>query len=179
MNLLNKTRCYLIGPIENAQDAGAGWRNKVKGDLKDLGIIFLDPLIKPFYNSFDEDNNFRNKLIELRNSGNYEELGKLMKQIRQEDLSLVDRMDFGIFYYVKSEMAAGSWEEFFWGNRLKRPIYIVAPEGVNTIPYWVFGCIGAEYLLDSFDKLYYTLREINDGRQIDYSRWRLFKENYR
>ena len=42
MNVLNKTRCYLVGHMQYAQSGN--WRSKVKESLSDSNIIFYDPL---------------------------------------------------------------------------------------------------------------------------------------
>src|ERR1700744_5819046 len=89
---LNRTKCYLAGNIENA-DAPNYWRDTVKTELKETGIVFFDPLKKPFMDSVNEDKQHMAKLSKLRSEGDFSELAVIMRKIRVEDLSLVDRSD--------------------------------------------------------------------------------------
>jgi len=65
MGVLQKTRCYLVGHMQYAEPGD--WRQQVKEGLKDTGIIFYDPLDKPFISDIDETANtrdFLNKKLE-------------------------------------------------------------------------------------------------------------------
>src|SRR5580658_2994375 len=90
---LNRTKCYLAGNIENS-NAPSYWRDVVKTELKETGIIFFDPLKKPFMDSVNEDKEHIDRLVKLRGEGVFGELSRIMRKIRVEDLSLVDRSDF-------------------------------------------------------------------------------------
>ena len=61
MKRLDKTLCYLCGPMDRVPDGGTGWRKMITPILKDIGIGVLDPSDKP--TSFaQEDDDFRNKI---------------------------------------------------------------------------------------------------------------------
>ena len=52
MNLLNKTKTYLVGHMEYAD--GSNWREYVKNQLTPLGITIFNPYDKPFIKDVDE-----------------------------------------------------------------------------------------------------------------------------
>ena len=64
-------------------------------------------------------------MIKLRAEGSYQELSKIMRKIRVEDLSLVDRADFLIASISAKTASWGTAEEVFWANRMKKPIFLV------------------------------------------------------
>ena len=105
--ILTKTRCYLSGPMEYAD--GRGWRNKVKENLKPLGVVFFDPYEKPFATSLPEDEDTRKSLQARKDSGTEEDfdfLASYMRQVRSDDLRLCDIADFAIVHIIP---AVASW----------------------------------------------------------------------
>ena len=136
-HLLSRTKCYLAGNIENS-NAPSQWRDVVKTELKDTGIIFFDPLKKPFLDSVNEDKEHIARLVKLRAEGGYKELARVMRKIRVEDLSLVDRADFLIASISAKTASWGTAEEVFWANRMKKPIFLAVAEGaaLPVLDFW-------------------------------------------
>ena len=139
-HLLQRTKCYLAGNIENS-NAPDYWRDVVKHELADTGIVFFDPLKKPFMDSVNEDKEHMARLTKLRAEGQYQELTKIMRKIRVEDLSLVDRADFLIASISAKTASWGTAEEVFWANRMKKPIFLIIAEGRKVCPFWIFGTL--------------------------------------
>ena len=178
--ILEKTRCYLIGPIESALDCGVGWRQYCKSHLEWLDIIVFDPTDKPFVKDLSETNEMQISVKTLRENKQYEELSTIMREIRSYDLGLVDKSDFIIFNFNPNNLTCGSWEEFFLANREKKPIFFVCEAGMEHVPLWVYGTISEKYIYTDMDDCLDMITDIHTGAvEIDSNRWRLLAKNYR
>jgi nucleoside 2-deoxyribosyltransferase len=178
-HLLNRTKCYLAGNIENS-NAPNYWRELVKAELKETGILFFDPLKKPFLDSANEDKEHIAKLAKLRADGAYKELSKVMRKIRVEDLSLVDRADFLIASISAKTASWGTAEEVFWANRMKKPLFLVVAEGRRSCPFWIFGTLPEDEIYDNIEDVIATIKKYDSGEKaMDLSRWKIFREEYR
>ena len=178
-HVLQRTKCYLAGNIENS-NAPDSWRNKVAAELRESGIIFFDPLKKPFMDSVNEDKEHISKLFNLREEGRFEELSRIMRKIRVEDLSLVDRADFLIASISARTASWGTAEEVFWANRMKKPIFLVVAEGRHACPFWIFGTLKCDQIYGNIEEVVAEIKEIDAGeKKIDLSRWKIFREEFR
>ena len=178
-HVLNRTKCYLAGNIENS-NAPNYWRDVVKTELKDTGIVFFDPLKKPFMDSVNEDKEHIAKLVKLRTEGGYKELSTIMRKIRVEDLSLVDRSDFLIASISAKTASWGTAEEVFWANRMKKPNFLVVEEGRRACPFWIFGTLPDDEIYDNMQDVIAEIKKLDSGeKRIDLSRWKIFREEYR
>ncbi|MGP8198964.1 MAG: nucleoside 2-deoxyribosyltransferase [Limisphaerales bacterium] len=178
-HLLNRTKCYLAGSIENS-NAAHHWRDLVKTELKETGIIFFDPLKKPFLDSVNEDKEHMAEMVKLRAEGCFKDLSKLMRKIRVEDLSLVDRADFLIASISAKTASWGTAEEVFWANRMKKPIFLVVSEGRRACPFWIFGTLPEDQIYDNLEEAVADIKKLDSGEKaMDMSRWKIFREEYR
>jgi len=179
MNLLNKTRVYLIGGMQNFQN-GDSWRREIKQELQEMNITCFDPYIKPFINEIKEDHDARKLLLEWMENEEYSKVEERMKAVRSDDLRLCDISDFGIAYIHPKIASWGSAEEIFWMNRLKKPIFIIVEGGKKQIPLWLLGMLPHKYFYNSVDEVVAVLKNINCGEKpMDSSRFRLLKEDCR
>lgn len=180
MNLLKKTKFYLIGAIESEADCGASWRNEIKSKLQALNLFWFDPLNKVFIKDVIESGKHQKQLKDLRSDGEFDELTIRMKEIRSYDLSMVDRADAIIFYFDINTFTCGSWEELVTANRAKKPIFFICKQGVRNVPLWMFGMIPHKYFYNSIDEVVKILQDIDSGKhEIDSYRWRLLKPEFR
>jgi len=178
-HLLNRTKCYLAGNIENSH-APDYWRDVVKNELKETGITFFDPLKKPFMDSVNEDKEHIAKLVKMRTGGEFGELAKIMRKIRVEDLSLVDRSDFLIASISAKTASWGTAEEVFWANRMKKPIFLVVEEGRRACPFWIFGTLPEDQIYDNMKDVIAEIKKLDSGEKtMDLSRWKVFRQEYR
>ena len=175
-HLLHRTKCYLAGNIENS-NAPSSWRDQVKTELRETGILFFDPLKKPFLDSVNENKEHIARMVKLREEGRFDELARIMRKIRVEDLSLVDRADFLIASISARTASWGTAEEVFWANRMKKPIFLVVAEGRRS---------GAQRLEDLDlhrrvgDVILAEIKQIDAGeKKIDLTRWKIFREEFR
>jgi hypothetical protein len=178
MNLLNKTRVYLVGQMEYMD--GSSWREFVSNSLKELGIIIFNPYNHPFINSSKEDNDARAKLDELMKEGKYDEISEIVKKIRAEDLRCVDLCDFVFVYINPKYNTCGTWEEIFWANRMKKPIFLCIEGGKDLCPKWMYGVLPHKYIYSSIEEAIDVIKKINNGeKKIDSDRFRLLREEFR
>lgn len=178
-HLLNRTKCYLAGNIENSHTPGH-WREVVKTELKETGIVFFDPLKKPFLDSVNEDKEHMARMAKMRADGAFTELSTLMRKIRVEDLSLVDRADFLIASISAKTASWGTAEEVFWANRMKKPIFLIVAEGRKTCPFWIFGTLPEDQIYDSLDDVIADLKKLDSGEKpLNMARWKIFRDEYR
>ena len=178
-HVLHRTKCYLAGNIENSNAPGS-WRNQVAHELRETGIIFFDPLKKPFMDSVNEDKEHIAKLVKLRGDGHFDELSRVMRKIRVEDLSLVDRADFLIASISARTASWGTAEEVFWANRMKKPIFLVVAEGRHACPFWIFGTLKCDQIYGNIEEVIAEIKQLDAGEKtIDLSRWKIFREEFR
>lgn len=176
--MLNGTRLYTIGAME--YEDGQGWRNTVKTVLEPLGITVFDPYHKPFVNEIKEDQEARTSLKDWMDTGQWDKVAERMKDVRRDDLRLVDLSDFFIVYINPKIPSWGSAEEIYWGNRLKKPIFLFVEGGKSKTPLWIMGTIPHKYIYGSLDEILETIKKINSGeKSIDSDRWRLLKPEFR
>jgi hypothetical protein len=178
MNKLNKTKCYLVGHMENIN--GQGWRDYAKVKLGEMGITCIDPYNKPFINARVEDESKRAQLKEWMASGNYDAVAEQMRQIRAEDLRICDLVDF-VFAVIHPTIASwGTAEELYWSNRMKKPIFLTVDGGKQKTPLWIMGTIPHKYCYSSIDDAITMLKRIDSGEvETDSSRWKLLLPQYR
>lgn len=180
MNLLKNIRIYQVGAMESEKDCGASWRNELKEKLKEIGIKWFDPVNKIFVKDVQESGQYQIDLKSWRENGEFDKLAEHMKEIRAYDLSMVDKSDAIIFYYDVNKPTCGSWEELFHANSIKRPIFIIANQGVKSLPLWLFGTIPYKYFYNSIDEVVGIIKKIDSGeKEIDNQRWRLLKPEHR
>ncbi len=177
-NLLWGTRCYLIGHMQYAD--GRGWRQDVKTALKDTGVIFFDPYIKPFVHDIPEDENARVRMKELMEAGQFDMVQQHMWEVRGYDLRLCDISDFFIAHILPSVASWGSAEELVTITREKKPIFLCIEGGKKKSPLWEMGKIPHKYMYDSIEEIIDSVKAIDAGIiKMNSDRWKLLKKCYR
>jgi hypothetical protein len=178
MNILYKTRTYLVGHMQYAN--GRDWREYVEQELRPLGIRIFNPYKKPFVKDVDEDEETRDKTEQDMENGYYSDVAERMKQIRSYDLNLVDRSDFIIAHLLPDVASWGSAEEIVTAVRMKKPIFISMEGGKKKTPLWMMGMLPHHYIYDCIEDAVAMIKDIDDGaKEIDSNRWRLLKEELR
>ena len=141
---------YLSGPIENAENDGAGWRELITQWLKnEIGHDVFNPveatrdIIKGLSNE-----QFRGmKKIEPQN------YKRLIRQIIDIDIeAVVEQSDYLIVDWNKSVFKGGGTHgEITLAYYLKKPIYLVNHVPLDDLSSWIFSC--ATEVFDSFDDM--------------------------
>ena len=178
LNLLKKTKCYLMGAMENVD--GSLWRDEVKNKLKSTNIIFFDPYHKPFINEIKENIKARKELKNLMEMGDFDKVSDRMKMVRSDDLRLCDLSDFGIVYINPQIPTWGTVEEMSWFVRCKKPLFVIIEGGKTFTPLWILGMIPHKYIYNSLSEAFKMIISIDSGeKELDSSRWRLLRKEYR
>ena len=178
MNLLFKTRTYLVGHMQYA--SGRDWREYVEEELRPIGIRIFNPYKKPFVKDVNEDEDTRLSVAHCMEHGYCNDVAERMKLIRSYDLNLVDRSDFIIAHLLPEVASWGSAEEIVTAVRMKKPIFISMEGGKHKTPLWMMGMLPHHYIYDTIEEAIDMVKNINDGsKEIDSDRWRLLKEELR
>lgn len=175
INILNKTRCYLIGQMQYCD--GSSWRKVVEAELKKLGVVVFNPYVHPFINSEPEDNNATEKLKKMVSEGKYEAVKTIVSKIRSEDLRMVDICDF-IFCYINPKFhVCGTYEEFFRANYINKPIFLVIEGGIQQMPLWLHGVISSSDVYSTIEDAVSQIIKIDNGQiDITNSKWHILKQ---
>lgn len=177
-NLLRGTCAYTCGHMEFAD--GRAWREKVTKELGELGIRVYDPYHKPFLNAKSENEEFRQELKKWMEEGRYDEVAEHFWDVRAFDLNLVDRADFIVAHLIPQIASWGSAEEFYWANRLKKPIFLSIEGGKKKTPVWIMGTLNHKYIYESLEDSLEMIKAIDSGtKEIDSKRWRLLLPEFR
>lgn len=179
MNILNKTKVYLAGNLENANTNTNTWRDYIKDELKSLNITFLSPLEHMFTDDMpeDEDNQFTVKT--LRANGDFDAVHLHMKKIIRKDLRLVDISDFFIFNIDIKTPTYGTMHELVLASQQRKPVFI-SVGNKHQCPLWIMGLFSHKYIYNNVEEIVNILKEIDCGKvSINNNRWRLLKSEYR
>lgn len=177
MNLLRKTKTYLIGPMEYGDD-NKNWRSVMDHNLEEMGVTCFNPYDHPFIENIDEGKQVQ--LQRLRELGSLDNLQERMKTIRSYDLSMVDRSDFIICYIKPNTPTWGTVDELVMAESLNRPVFICVEGGKRKAPLWVYSLCPHKYMYNSMNEIVQVLKGIDNGSiPTDSKRWRLLKNKYR
>lgn len=173
-NRLWGTRVYLIGAMDRVVDGGVVWRRNITPFLEDIGVVVLNPANKPI-GIGREDIEDRDLRTRLKAMGQYDELAKAMRLLRIIDLGMVDMSDFLICNIDVDSHACGTYEEFFWSNRMKTPILVHVEQGRDEAPDWLWGTIPHEHIFGEWDVLKSYVKHIDEDEGVDHmKRWMFF-----
>lgn len=175
INRLSGMRCYECGPIDDVTDHGVGWRIEMSAFLESLGAVPLDPLNKPI-EGYSEDPSDIVARKNLKKTGQYDELAKLVKQIRAIDLRMCDVCDFAIVYINNDVVMTGTHEEWSLLNRSRKPIVVMCEQGKARLADWFFGALPHQLFFGDWQGVKNYLHHINKDAFIDdlNGRWRFF-----
>lgn len=178
--ILDGSRCLVIGAMEKDRSGGSLFRNQMEEKLSPMGIKVWNHYKKPIECSINEgDDELFEKLRKFREEENYEAIANY-KQIRHNDLALIDKCDFVVCELNMEALSCGTWEELFWANRQKKPCFIFSVQGKKSIPIWLWWTLPTHYFYNDSDEIVEMLTRIHTGKiQIDSDRWKLLRKEIR
>lgn len=175
LNRLRNTRCYLCGAMDRVTDGGVKWRLRIKSTLASLGINWLDPCDKPI-NIGLEDMESRALRHEYKKKRMWDKVAELMRPVRCVDLRRVDVCDFIVVLIDVETHACGTYEEIFWANRCKKPVFVMVADDVTNIPDWLVAALPSEYFHDSWESLFAHIEQVDHDPAFKdaHNRWYFF-----
>ena len=182
MNRLKLMRAYLVGPMDYDRHTGKEWREEIGEWLHlEKNAIVIDPYHKPMSSvstefALEDDENYR-IVKQAIADGNYARAESRMKKVRATDLRIVDHSDFQIINLDLDKRPCGTYEEMFTGNRQKKPLITVCPQGKKAIPPWLFGTFPHQMMFETWDEVKDYLNHIDTAvdEKIDtLGRWVFF-----
>lgn len=172
MKILYNTRAYLSCPMQYANSYE--WAENAEKKLNELKVISLNPYKKNFVNGPNITDEIRAKLIEMKNSGDLGKYHEIMSEHRAHDLRCIDISDFVIVRVVQGLAQWGASAETAWADFLRKPVFLEIAGGARNAPDWLLATFKPEYFYSSFDEIFATLVQINEGfMQLSSEKWRL------
>ncbi|MBT5734575.1 hypothetical protein HOI27_07205 [bacterium] len=141
---------YLSGPIENAANDGADWRELITHWLKDeIEHDVFNPVLATRKIISDLTNSQFREMKET----SPEKYKNLIRQIIDIDIkAVVEESDYLIVNWNKSVFKGGGTHgEITLAYYLKKPIYLVNHVPLDDLSSWIFSC--ATEVFDSFDDM--------------------------
>ena len=148
---------YLSGPIENAENNGADWRNDITKWLRSkLNHKVFDPVIET--KSIIKNHNSND--FRLMKKSNPEQYKRLIRQIIKIDLdAVVNSTDYLIVKWDESVFKGGGTHgEVTMAYWLKKPVFLVNELPIDDVSSWIFSC--SEHVFDNFADLKIKLEDL-------------------
>ena len=141
---------YLSGPIENATNDGANWRELITPWLKDE---IEHDIFNPVVATRKIISNLTNSQFREMKETNPKKYKNLIRQIIDIDIkAVVEESDYLIVNWNKSVFKGGGTHgEITLAYYLKKPIYLVNHVPLDDLSSWIFSC--ATEVFDSFDDM--------------------------
>ena len=141
---------YLSGPIENAANDGADWRELITPWLKDE---IEHDVFNPVLATRKIISNLTNSQFREMKETSPKKYKNLIRQIIDIDIkAVVEESDYLIVNWNKSVFKGGGTHgEVTLAYYLKKPIYLVNHVPLDDLSSWIFSC--ATEVFDSFDDM--------------------------
>ena len=141
---------YLSGPIENAENDGANWRESITPWLKDE---IKHDVFNPVLATRKIISNLTNTQFREMKDTNPTKYKNLIRQIIDIDIkAVVEETDYLIVNWNKSVFRGGGTHgEITLAYYLKKPIYLVNHVPLDDLSSWISSC--ATEVFDSFDDM--------------------------
>ena len=153
-------KAYLSGPIENAENDGASWRQDITLWLKDnLNHEVFNPVLETkniigHLNPSIFRSMKRTDPIEYKN---------IIREIIKLDLeALINDSDYLIVKWDKSVLKGGGTHgEVTMAYWIKKPIFIVNSLPIDDMSSWIFSC--SDFIFNDFKSLKKKLTQLYKG----------------
>ena len=153
-------KAYLSGPIENAENEGASWR-------QDMTLWLKDNLNHKVFNPVLETKNIIGHLnpsiFRSMKKTDPVEYKNIIREIIKLDLeALINDSDYLIVKWDKSVLKGGGTHgEVTMAYWIKKPIFIVNSLPIDDMSSWIFSC--ADFIFNDFKSLKKKLKQLYIG----------------
>lgn len=161
MGRLKGCRGYLCGAMSYVDDFGAGWRERLKADLEDLGVLWLDPVNKPIDVGFEDRANLL-ACKRAKRAGDYGTVSSRAGIIRRVDLRMVDISDFVVVNIDIGVHTCGTYEELFRAASQEKPVIVHIDQGKANCPDWLLGSIPQHTIFTTWTEVRRYLRRVDN-----------------
>lgn len=178
--VLWKAKCYLFGNLQDiSAEEAISWREYFTEQVKDMGIVCLNPLDKVFRNFRKEGKDFQNQMFDLLEKGDLLTVHQEMKAVRRRDLAQIDFSNCLVGVLNTEAKTYGVIEELSLAERSQKPIYLVVKPSIKRLPLWIAGMLPPACIYNNLDEVIQDLRDIDSGKkQISNDNWRIFEDQY-
>ena len=153
-------KAYLSGPIENAENDGASWR-------QDMTLWLKDNLNHEVFNPVLETKNIIGHLnpsiFRSMKKTNPIEYKTIIREIIKLDLeAVINDSDYLIVKWDKSVLKGGGTHgEVTMAYWIKKPIFIVNSLPIDDMSSWIFSC--SDFIFNDFKSLKKKLTQLYKG----------------
>ena len=153
-------KAYLSGPIENAENDGASWR-------QDMTLWLKDNLDHEVFNPVLETKNIIGHLnpsiFRSMKKTDPIEYKNIIREIIKLDLeALINDSDYLIVKWDKSVLKGGGTHgEVTMAYWIKKPIFIVNSLPIDDMSSWIFSC--SDFIFNDFKSLKKKLTQLYKG----------------
>ena len=153
-------KAYLSGPIENAENDGASWR-------QDITLWLKDNVDHEVFNPVLETKNIIGHLnpsiFRSMKKTDPIEYKNIIREIIKLDLeALINDSDYLIVKWDKSVLKGGGTHgEVTMAYWIKKPIFIVNSLPIDDMSSWIFSC--SDFIFDDFKGLKKKLIQLYKG----------------
>ncbi len=171
-------RAYLAGNIDLCPNGGVEWRRSLIPWLTLRDVTVFDPTNKPV-GLISEDQENIGYRQQLKKEKEYDELSRVMREISNIDLRMVDICDFLIAYINLNIYACGTIHEIALANSQKKPVLVVCKQGKSNVPDWLYGRLNHDEFFDDFHSLKDYLNQVDcDPAFEPNKRWLFFSKQH-
>jgi hypothetical protein len=148
---------YLSGPIENAYNDGADWRNDI---TEWLHTKLNHKVFNPVIETQSIIKHHKGRDFRLMKKTNPNEYKKIIRKIIKVDLeAVVHKSDYLIVKWDESVFRGGGTHgEVTMAYWLGKPVFLVNKLPIDDISSWIFSC--SNHIFDNFDDLKKKLEEL-------------------
>ena len=153
-------KAYLSGPIENAENDGASWR-------QDMTLWLKDNLNHEVFNPVLETKNIighiNPSIFRSMKKTDPIEYKNIIREINKLDLeALINDSDYLIVKWDKSVLKGGGTHgEVTMAYWIKKPIFIVNSLPIDDMSSWIFSC--SDFIFNDFKSLKKKLTQLYKG----------------
>ena len=153
-------KAYLSGPIENAENDGASWRQDMTLWLKDnLNHEVFNPVLE----TKDIIGNLNPIIFRSMKKTDPIEYKNIIREIIKLDLeAVINDSDYLIVKWDKSVLKGGGTHgEVTMAYWIKKPVFIVNSLPIDDMSSWIFSC--SDFIFNDFKSLKKKLTQLYKG----------------
>lgn len=164
---MEKYKTYLIGAIQDAQDGGVSWRDKLTKSLVEMHFEVQDPCKMECNHSLAPTIEEQKKKLEnLKRGGEWEKWDETMEKIQQSDIVCVNNSKFVIILYDPTKKLGGTIEEIVEAHHKHVPMYTVSYHPVTEFNDWILARLRQNFKAGG--KIFPNFKQLTDFLQVEY-----------